>query len=256
MVSVVLLLVGSGLSCVAAPRTTPVGNDAARDFTVLLFSDTHIGAENLNATPPFTKADTLARIESNLHKMQRLVGQPWPQKPILGGLDLGAVAVPRALILLGDVTEGHKDLAAQAEQRDTFGRLFPVQGRRFGERTVPLFAGAGNHDGDPAGPVRRALVARHRRLAEAGHFAANHHAEHYRWPDPGRHAADLEFFFDGRPPAHPRQYDVLSCGEVCWVIRVRGDRLIAAHYLGGGWNPDPAAVFVKSLRPPGAPQKP
>lgn len=364
MVSLVLLLVGGANSCVAASRTTPVGNDAARDFTVFLFSDTHIGAENLKATPPITKADTIARIESNLDMMQRLVGQPWPREPMLAGLDLGAISAPRAWILLGDVTDGHKDLAVQEEQRDTFDRLFPVQGRRFGEQVVPLFAGAGNHDGDPAGPVRRALVARHRRLAETGHLAAistngahfalnwsgvhflglnlcpadttdaetpfkygqpgpgswndpqgalsflrdyltrhvgtsgepilllhhygfdsfslndwnwwtpkqrralyelvqdyhvaafvhghNHHAEHYRWPDPGRHAADLQFFFDGQPPAHPRQYDVLSCGAVCWVIRVRDDRLIAAHYQGGGWNPDPAAVFVKSLRPPTA----
>ncbi len=77
----------------------------------------------------------------------------------------------------------------------------------------------------------------------------NHHAEHYRWPDPKRHAADLHFFFDGQPPPHPRQYDVPSCGEACWVIRVRGHQLIAAHYKGSGWNADPAAVFVKSLKP-------
>jgi len=52
-----------------------------------------------------------------------------------------------------------------------------------------------------------------------------------------------------KPPANPRQYDVLSCGVVCWVVRVRGDQRIGAHFKGSGWNADPAAVFVKSLRP-------
>jgi hypothetical protein len=224
-----------------------------------------------------------------------------------------------------------------------------------------VFACAGNHDGDPSGPVRQALVARNRKLAEAGQLAAistngahfalnwsgihfvclnlcpadttdaetpfkyghsgpgswndpqgalsflkdylarhvgasgepivlmhhygfdgfslndwnwwtlkqrrvlyellknynvaaifhghNHHAEHYRWPDTKRHAADLDYFFDGKPPVNPRQYDVLSCGNVCWVIRVRGDQLIAAHFKGPSWNSDRTAVVVKSLKP-------
>ena len=77
----------------------------------------------------------------------------------------------------------------------------------------------------------------------------NHHAEHYRWPDTKRHAADLDFIFDGKPPVNPRQYDVLSCGNVCWVIRVRGDQLIAAHFKGPSWNSDRTAVVVKSLKP-------
>ena len=360
-VSLLLLLVFSGSSCDSTRHATAGWSDAARDFTFLLFSDIHIGAENLKAKPPVTKADTLARIESNLQTMQSLVGRPWPERPMLAGLNLEAIAAPRALILLGDVTDGHKDPAEQEDQRKTFERLFPVQGVRFGERTVPVFACAGNHDGDPSGPARQALVARNRKLADAGHFAAisangthfalnwsgvhficlnlcpadttdaempfkygqpgpgswndpqgalsflkdylarhvgasgepivllhhygfdgfslndwnwwtpkqrrllyyllkdynvaaffhghNHHAEHYRWPDPKRHAADLHVFFDGPPPAQPRQYDVLSCGEVCWVIRVRGDQLIAAHYQGTGWNADPAAILVKSLKP-------
>ena len=50
----------------------------------------------------------------------------------------------------------------------TFNGLFPVQGVPFGAKAVPAFAIAGNHDGDPAGPVRQGLVWRNRRLHEAG----------------------------------------------------------------------------------------
>jgi hypothetical protein len=356
-----LLLLLGATSCVSGRHPTAAQSGATRDFTFFLCSDIHIGEENLKAKPPFTKADTLARIESDLQAMRGLVGRPWPDQPMLAGLNLDSIAAPRALILLGDITDGHKDPAEQEDQRRALDRLFPFEGVRFGDRDVPVLACAGNHDGDPAGPLRQGLVARNRKLADAGQFAAiatngvhfalnwsgvhwiclglcpadttdaetpfkygqpgpgswndpqgamsflkeylarhvgasgepivlmhhygfdgfsmndwnwwtpkqrrvlyellkdynvaaflhghNHHAEHYRWPDPARHAADLDFFFDGKPPANPRQYDVLSCGNVCWVIHVRGDQLIAAHFKGTSWNTDRAAVFVKSLRP-------
>jgi hypothetical protein len=77
----------------------------------------------------------------------------------------------------------------------------------------------------------------------------NHHAEHYRWPDPKMHAADIALFFDGKPPANHRQYDVLSCGSLCWVIQIRGDRLIAAHYGPSGWSSGATRYFVKGLKP-------
>lgn len=77
----------------------------------------------------------------------------------------------------------------------------------------------------------------------------DHHAEHYQWPDPKRHAADLEFFFDGKVPANPRWYDALSCGNVCSVIRVRNGQLIAAHFNGPGWSSDPGDFLVKSIQP-------
>lgn len=354
-------LLFGGTACRSTRHGPAAGSEAVRDFTFLVFSDIHVGAENLKAQPPFTKADTLARLESDLQTMRGLVGRPWPEEPGLAELNLGAIDTPRALILLGDVTDGHKDPAEEEEQRRTFEDLFPVEGVPFDGGRVPVFAGAGNHDGAPDGPVRQALVARNRRLDEAGHFAAlstngvhfalnwsgvhlvclnlcpadttdaatpfkygqpgpgswndpqgalsflkdylvrhvgasgepvlllhhygfdgfslndwnwwtpgqrralyellkdyhvaaflhghNHHAEHYQWPDPKRHAADLDYFFEGRPPAAPRRYDVLSCGRVCWVIRVRGDHLVAAHHQGAGWNSDRTAVLVRSLKP-------
>ena len=77
----------------------------------------------------------------------------------------------------------------------------------------------------------------------------NHHTEHYQWPDPKRHAADLEYFFDGKVPANPRRYDILSCGNVCWIIRIHNDQFIAAHFNESGWSTDPAVFLVKSLEP-------
>ncbi len=335
-------------------------NPVARDFTVFLLSDTHIGAENLKALVPFTKSDTLAKRKADLDSMRKLVGRPYAETPAFTGLNLGTVAAPRGLFILGDLTDGHKDPAQQQEQWRTFDELFSAQGVSFGGRAVLVFAGAGNHDGDIVGPQRQGLVKRNRQLDQAGRLAAistngvhfalnwdgvhflclnlcpadttdsetpfkygqpgagswhdpqgalsflqdylarhvgtsgepvvlmhhygfdgfslndwnwwtlkqrralyellkdynvaaffhghNHHAEHYRWPDPKRHAADLDFFFDGKPPADPRQYDVLSCGAVCWVIRIRGDQLIAAHFRGPDWTTDSARFFTKSLK--------
>ena len=358
-----LLLCG----CLATAHTAPPSPPAAesqpqhRDYTVFLCSDIHPGAENLKAKEPFTKADTLERVKQQLDAMRGWVGQSYPQRPVFAGLELGTVGVPRGLFILGDLTDGHKELTQQQEQWQSFEALFPVKGVAFGSNLIPAFAIAGNHDGELAGPQRQGLVNRNRAFSQAGrvtalssngvHFALNldgvhfiglglcpadttdsktpfkfgqpgsgswndpqgaltflkdylaryvgssgqpvvllqhygfdsfslndwnwwtpkqrralydllkdynvaaivhghnHHAEHYRWPDPKRHAADLDFFFDGKPPANARQYDVVSCGNVCWVIRIRGNQMLGANFKGPDWNTDPAAVFVKSLKP-------
>jgi hypothetical protein len=350
----------AGMSCVSVPRPAASQPSAERNFTLFLCSDTHLGAENPKANPPFTKADTFARVQTSLEEMRHLVGRPYPGQPPLLDLNLGPVAAPRALVILGDVTDGHKDPSEQKAQRQAFDRLFPVSGIKFGGHAVPVLACAGNHDGDPAGPQRQGLLSRNRQLAQAGHFAAistngvhfalncsgvhficlnlcpadstdaetpfkygkpgpgswndpqgalsflsdylarhvgasgdpvvlmhhygfdgfslndwnwwtpkqrralyellkdynvaaffhghDHHAEHYRWPDPKRHAADLNAMFDGQPPADLRQYDVLSCGTLCWVIRIHSNHLIAIHFKSPGWSGDPTGIFVKNLR--------
>lgn len=335
----------------------------ARDFTVFVSSDIHIGAENPKADPPVTSAQTLAAVSKRLDAMSELVGKPWPVLPGSGTASppLGVVAAPRALLLLGDLVDGHPEPAGSQRQWQEFDTLFPATGVKLGGQLVPVIAGAGNHDGPVAGPLRQGLVGRNRGLEQAGRLAEisdnglhaalaiqgvhfinlnlcaadapdaetpfrfgeagigswndpqgaftflkhyltnrvgksgepvvisqhygfdgfslndwnwwtlkqrrafyelladynvvailhghNHHAEHYRWPDPKQHAADLGFFFDGKPPAAHRQYDILSCGPVCWVLRICGNQLIAAHFKGPGWSGDPAAFFVKSITP-------
>lgn len=334
---------------------------AGRDFTFFLFSDVHIGAEDLKANPPVTQEDSLARAKANLNLMRGLVGQPYPARPEFAGLDLGSIATPRALIILGDLTDGHKEPDRQEQQWISFETLFPARGVSFGDQKVPVFASAGNHDGEIVGPQRRGLVKRNREFNQEGrisaistngvHFALNwndvhfvnlglcpadttdvetpfkygktgpgswndpqgglaflkdylsrnvgssgqpvflmhhygfdgfslndwnwwtlkqrrdlyvllqkynvaaifhghnHHAEHYRWPDPQFHAGDLNFFFNGKLPADYRQYDVLSCGNLCWIIRIRGERFIAAHYTSSGSAAAPGDCFTKSLKP-------
>jgi len=343
----------------ASPAIAPGEN--VRDFTFILLSDTHVGAENLKANPPVTREETLSRLRTNLDTMRGWVGRPYPDRPEFAGLNLGSVAVPRGLIILGDLTDGHKDPARQQDQWLTFETLFPVRGVSFGDSVVPVFPCAGNHDGELAGPARQGLIGRNRALMQGGrvaalstngvHFALNwegvhfvslglcpadttdaetpfkygkpgpggwndpqgaltflkdylarhvgasgqpivlmhhygfdgfsendwnwwtvkqrralyellegynvvaifhghdHHADHYHWPDPKLHAADLDCFFEGKPPTNPRQYDILSCGPVAWLIRIRDHQLIAAHFKGPGWPTDPGDFFVKGLRP-------
>ena len=336
---------------------------SSRDFTVFVTSDTHVGAENLKADPPVTSAQTLAGLRKRIAAMSGLVGKPWPAPAGIGpnSPPLGLVATPHALLIPGDLIDGHPEPEGLQEQWATFDKLFPAEGLELGGQPVLVVAGAGNHDGPVAGPLRQGLITRNRRLKAADHLAAisdngahvalarqgvhflnlnlcaadttdaeipfkfgepgagswndpqgaftflknyltkhvgdsgepvvlmqhygfdgfslndwnwwtptqrrafyeliadynvvailhghNHHAEHYRWPDPKQHAADLAFLFDGKPPANHRQYDVLSCGRVCWVLRIRGEQLIAAHFKDPGWDVDPAGVFVKDLKP-------
>jgi hypothetical protein len=305
------------------------------------------------------RSDTLARAAASLEAMRGIVGRPYPAASSPGGPDAGVVAPPRGLFILGDLTDGHKEQGVQEEQWNDFARLFPAEGVPFGDRRVPAFALAGNHDGDPSGPTRKGLVERNREGLRAGrigeissngaHFALDrdgvhivclnlcpadgtdaetpfkygkpgpgswndpegalsfladylrrrvgdsgepvvlmhhygfdgfslndwnwwtprqrkalhdllggyniaaifqghdHHAAHYRWPDPKLHPADVERFFGADARGDHRQYDILSCGSVCWVVRIRGDRMIAAHFRSPDWTKDPACIFAKSL---------
>jgi hypothetical protein len=148
------------------------GQSVARDFTFIVCSDTHVGAENLKADPPVTPAQTLARLRDQLDLMGGWVGRPYPARAEFDGLPAGGVAQPRGLFTLGDLTDGHKELPRQQAQWSEFETLFPVSGVALGSGTVPVFALAGNHDGDLDGPQRRGLVARNRALQAAGRLAA------------------------------------------------------------------------------------
>jgi hypothetical protein len=342
----------TGLECAA---------DAAdRDFTIFITSDVHVGAENLKADPPVTQQDTHARVTAGRDALLGLPGREYPSLPLPVGVPAGKVSVPRAWFILGDLTEGHPDPVNQEEQWQAFDELFPVMGLTVAGETVPVVAGAGNHDGPVHGPQRKGLIRRNRELEREGRLAAistngfhvalqwhgvhfislnlcpadttdaetpfrfglpgpgswndpqgsfsflkdylvqkvgasgepvillqhygfdgfslndwnwwtpkqrralyellkdynvaaifhghNHHAEHYKWPDPKRHAADLQYFFAGATPETFRQYDVVSCGREGWVVRIFAGELIAVHFRGPDWNSAPA--FLSQL-PPG-----
>lgn len=350
----------AGAILLAGTACAPASAPPSRDFVFFVCSDLHVGAEDLKAKPPVTAAASVARVRARLETLRGLVGQEYPVRTEPGVHVSGTIPRPHALLMLGDLIDGHKDPVRQAEQYRTFDRLFPVEGVRFEDATVPVIGLAGNHDGEPSGPQRRGLVSRNHALLEARqisvlssngvHFALNrdgvhlvglglcaadttdaenpfkygqpgpgswndperafsflkkyleltvgesgkpvilmqhygfdsfsmndwnwwtpkqrralyrllagyniaailhghnHHAEHYQWPDPMRHAADLQYYFDGEPPANYRRYDVLSCGDVCWVVRILGDRMAAFHYGPSGWTTAPEKNFIKDLR--------
>jgi len=73
----------------------------------------------------------------------------------------------------------------------------------------------------------------------------DHHAAHYRWPDPQGNPAEVKTLFGEAPPAGLRSYDVFSNGRLCWLFRVSGGQLIAAHHDGKEWTS--ALSAVKSL---------
>jgi 3',5'-cyclic AMP phosphodiesterase CpdA len=333
---------------------------AERDYTFLVLSDTHFGAEHPRANPPVTSEQVLRKVQANLERMRRLPGESYPSAKALADLQLGTVAIPRGLFILGDLVDGNRDPAQARQQWAQFEQVFPRAGVSLGGSAVPVFAIAGNHDGDPAGPTRQGLVERNRALHAAGRLAAisdngahfainwdglhlvcvnlcaadstdeqtpfrfgkpgpnswndpqlalsflasylrqhvgasgqpvmlmqhygfdgfslgdwywwtaaqrramydlladyniiaivhghNHRAEHYRWPDPKRHAEDLAAMFGEQIPASPRQYTIISCADVCWVFRIRGNRLIAAHLRDPNWSTTPAP-FVWPLEP-------
>ena len=75
----------------------------------------------------------------------------------------------------------------------------------------------------------------------------DHHAAHYRWPNPEASVEEARRQFGDNPPPDPRTYDVFSCGSLCWVFRVTGDRFVAAHYGGHGTGWDTELVMVKPL---------
>lgn len=353
--AVVVLMALLGTMSGQTARAQAISTESPdRDFVFFVFSDTHVGAEQLKATPPVTRDQTLQRIQASLDRMRQLPGQPFPRGINPAQAEPGTIAVPRALFILGDLTDGHKDTAQVENQWNVFEGIYPRHGVAFGQQSVPVYAIAGNHDGDPAGPPRRRLAERNRaagRLAavsaNGAHFAINwegvhlvflslcaadatdaqtpfrfgqpgagswndpqmaltflrdylrkhvgqsgapvilmqhygfdefsagdwywwtarqrrtlyevladyniaailhghnHRAEHYRWPDPSRHAADLATIFGDQVPASYRQYTILSCGGVCWVFRIRGNEMIGAHLRESGWSKRPAPFVLQ-----------
>jgi 3',5'-cyclic AMP phosphodiesterase CpdA len=183
------LLAASLMLALVAPVTGAATPAATRDDTFFVLSDVHVGAHKDKDKTALTPDQMVVSARARLEAMRSLVGLPYPDRPALAGLQLGVVATPRGLFVLGDLTDGDKELSVRQEQWAGFDRVFPALGLQFGPAKVPVFACTGNHDGAPDGPARTGLVGRNRQLAEAGqldaistngvHFALNWNGVHF-----------------------------------------------------------------------------
>ena len=107
-----LLLALAPAWCAPLPDAPP-GSPVARDFTFFLLSDVHVGARNGTNEPPSTQTEMVASAKAHLEVMRHLVGQPYPAQPEFAGLNLGTITTPRGLFVLGDLTDGAKELAGR-----------------------------------------------------------------------------------------------------------------------------------------------
>ncbi len=144
------------------------------DVTFFVGSDPHYG-ESVTAA---------AANRANVDLMNGLPGESWPET--LGG---GAVRTPRGVVILGDLVDdgGAPDNAALWS---AFEADFGVAGE--GRLAFPVYENAGNHDGDPEGPVRREIASRTR--FRPGLAAASEDGTQYSWDWDGVHFVHLGLY--------------------------------------------------------------
>ena len=112
-----------------------------RDVTFIATSDVHYDA--------FENEDRNGRVRDTLRHMNEIGSLAWPAQ--LGG---GTIAKPRAVVVLGDVLDDgdrmFQEKVQGAQQWEYFKVDFGLDGTD-GLLKFPVFEGAGNHDGPPAG---------------------------------------------------------------------------------------------------------
>jgi hypothetical protein len=118
-------------------------------------------------------------------------------------------------------------------------------GRRQVERIAGII-GTPYPDRGPLASLKPGNVATPRALLIAGDLTDNQRWDAFTavFPPAGIKTATGSIPI---PPPDPRTYDVFSCGSLCWVFRVTGDRFVAAHYGGHGTGWDTELVMVKPL---------
>ena len=156
------------------------------DVTFLVGSDPHYG-ESVTAAAANRAAVDL---------MNGLPGASWPES--LGG---GLVRTPRGVIMLGDLVDDGEAPDA-AEVWSMYEADYGVAGE--GRLAFPVYESAGNHDGDPAGPVGRAIAARTR--LRPGLAASSDDGWQYSWDWGGVHFVHLGLYSgpEGKADANRR----------------------------------------------------
>lgn len=162
-----------------ALTVSPAAAAAPRPFTFFVSSDSHFGAERMEAVNT-----TL------IDHLNTLPGAPYP--PEVGG----QVETPRGLLVLGDLTDnGHLEEFAQ------FERLYGLTGRD-GRLRYPVFEAIGNHDVNATSPIKERAKARHGGINYSWDWEGVHFACLDMYPDAATRAwmeADLRRLPRGKP---------------------------------------------------------
>lgn len=176
VLAVVAAAVLAGAAC--APRD-------AGDFTFLLISDIHLGADKPEEEPPVRPEDSIRKVRAAVDDLLALSFKPFPDRGPFQGRNPGPPPVKlKGLLIAGDLTDGSSDPAAREAQWKMFADLFPAAGVPLGGGRVQVYPCLGNHDGGPEDPVRRGLIVQNRERLKAGTISAlSENGLHYavRW---------------------------------------------------------------------------
>lgn len=128
----------SAPSADAAPARVVRPRKRGSDVTFLVVSDTHFGFGGIEAAHGVL-----------IPKLNHIAGREYP--PMTGG----AVALPRGLLVTGDLTEWGKP-----EEWEPFAATYGLTGKE-GKLGLPVFEVVGNHDKVTAHYVEEHVAARH-----------------------------------------------------------------------------------------------
>jgi hypothetical protein len=206
-----------------ATTFTMVAPPTNGEVVLLIASDTHYGAQQ----NPVQDCALLSR--QVVDNMNTLPGQPWP-----ASLSAGAVGLPQAALVLGDLTE-----SGVASQWTDFTNDWGMNGER--RLSYPVYEGYGNHDLYRGNLVRDSV--RRRNLLRPGIVNVSSNGFHYSWDCDFLHIVCLNLFpgneldVFGLDPAGSLQF--LADDLATLVGNTRRPVVICHHYgfdsTGASW---------------------
>lgn len=227
---------------------------AGTDVTFLVTSDSHYEAVE--------KLDRNERNRLTIDEMNRIAGEPWPEK--LGG---GPIGKPRGVVACGDLIDDGDRKGETERQWRHFVADFGLDGSD-GRLKYPVYEGWGNHDGPPAGKERFGFSMQARLKARnadrrAKHLVSNVSANglHYAWDWDGVHLVQLNIYpADRQNPKiryNPVWHDPQGALAFLTIDLKRhvGDSgrpvVIFAHcgFDSDWWHKDDWAAFYRAVRP-------
>jgi hypothetical protein len=259
-VSAWLALVLVGLSAEASGAPPP---EESVEF--LSISDPHLGS--IGRSPKDLSPTQIAELVAQYHqtaqavpgKLARLIGTRLPPD-LASKLDVHRPLAPQALVIAGDLVDGHPQPLISEREWTWFRALYPPEGLPLPTGRLPIYPGYGNHDGNPDGPPRRGFTRYVDALDAQGALAARSpRGDHYAFRLGRLHVVTLNLAPADEPdPDHPFRYrDKSKQALGSWedpqgaaaflhdylqdVVGASGDPVILVHHYGfdrfsTGWN--------------------